>query len=129
MRQERALLAAAVVAFTVFVPAVAAADNCSGPGDCERTAGYNAAVSVASGLVALAMGLLGSSLAGTGVIPTLPQPPSPPRHKPRHGDVDADGQVYDAFLHGWVDRGTFEAGNRTRADNEEFRERNIVRDD
>ena len=39
---------------------IASAHDCSSPGDCEETAGYNAAVAIVGGAVALGVGLMGS---------------------------------------------------------------------
>lgn len=42
----------------------ALADNCSSQADCARTAGYNAAIALAGGGLALAAGLFGNAIAG-----------------------------------------------------------------
>jgi hypothetical protein len=50
----------------LIIPAgMALADNCSSPGDCEETAGYNAILAVIGGILAAVIGLLGASLSGS----------------------------------------------------------------
>lgn len=45
---------AALIAGMVVFSGVAAADNCSSPGDCEETGGYNGAIAVVGGAAAVA---------------------------------------------------------------------------
>lgn len=52
----------AVLAIAFAQPALA--DNCGSQQDCERTAGYNAAIALAGGGLALAAGLFGNAIAG-----------------------------------------------------------------
>lgn len=44
---------------------IATAHDCSSPGDCEETAGYNAAVAIVGGAVALGVGLMGAGFTTT----------------------------------------------------------------
>lgn len=59
------LLLALVVGIVAAWPDLAFAHDCSGPQDCEQTAGYNAVVSVVGALSAVIAGILGSTFAGT----------------------------------------------------------------
>lgn len=82
----------------VLVPAGAAlAHDCSGPEDCEQTAGYNAVVALAGGLLGLLSGLWASFVSSTG--PANPSAPpvtfrpglggdltSPPRQVPESSE-------------------------------------------
>ena len=63
MRSARAARLVAVLAFAAFAGALglifalaspAAADNCSSPGDCEQTGGYNGVIAVVGGIAAVA---------------------------------------------------------------------------
>lgn len=60
-----AVLLAIVAGATVLWPDLAFAHDCSGPQDCEQTAGYNAVVSVVGAVSAVVAGILGSTFAGT----------------------------------------------------------------
>ena len=63
-------LAALVAAISVALAQPALADNCSSQADCARTAGYNAAIALAGGVLALAAGLFGNAIAGGTEAPT-----------------------------------------------------------
>jgi hypothetical protein len=64
-RAARILRVAALVgAISVALAQPALADNCGSQQDCERTAGYNAAIALAGGALALASGLFGNAIAG-----------------------------------------------------------------
>lgn len=66
-RLARALRVAALVgAISIALAQPALADNCGSQQDCERTAGYNAAIALAGGGLALASGLFGNAIAGGG---------------------------------------------------------------
>ncbi|MEK7215697.1 MAG: hypothetical protein AAB289_08900, partial [Chloroflexota bacterium] len=56
---------AAVVVAGLGLAEVALADNCSGPADCEQTAGYNTGLAVTGGILAIGAGLFGSQIAAS----------------------------------------------------------------
>jgi hypothetical protein len=99
-----------VLGLLVLVPAVSSAHNCSGPADCEATAGYLTAVGVAGAVVAVVSGLLGSSMAaqsGPGPLSGGPRLIDPDTGEPlvvHDGTYEGGrpGQVWSPFG-GWVD--------------------------
>jgi hypothetical protein len=58
----RKLLCGLAFSAALWPVGLALADNCSSQGDCEQTAGYNTAVAVVGGFMALGAGLIGTSL-------------------------------------------------------------------
>ena len=69
---------------------VAFAHDCSSPGDCEETAGYNSAVAIVGGVIAVAVGVMSS-----GMTPNVP---------PVDEDVvDSDQEVTNEELDDFID--------------------------
>ena len=70
------------LACLIVWPDVALAHDCSGPQDCEQTAGYNAVVSIVGAIAAIIAGIVGSTfsstapgiVAGTSTAPITPPP-------------------------------------------------------
>jgi hypothetical protein len=60
----KALLLAIALVLVSAQPALA--HDCSSPADCEQTAGYNAVIALAGGVLALAAGLFGNAIGGGG---------------------------------------------------------------
>ncbi len=89
----RLVVPCALLVVWALLPDVAWAHDCSGPQDCEQTAGYNAVVSVVGAISAILAGILGSSFIDpTTVVPVVPQgPPRTPPHDPSKDDPDAGG--------------------------------------
>ncbi len=56
------------------------AHDCSSPGDCEETAGYNAAVAITGGAIAVAVGIMSSGMIPPDTLTDYPDevPPPPP---------------------------------------------------
>ena len=65
MTRTLALLVAAI-ALLQALALIALGHDCSSARDCEQTAGYNAVVAVAGGIVAIVAGVLGTALGGAG---------------------------------------------------------------
>jgi len=59
------------VAAVLFLPDMALAHDCSGPQDCEQTAGYNAVISMVGAVSAVLAGVLGSTVATGTTIPSV----------------------------------------------------------
>lgn len=77
-----------VIFCALMMPLVAYADNCSSPGDCMQTAGYNAIMALAGGFLGIGAGLYASRVAA-GMTPT-PTPPPPPTTNSQ-GDKEETG--------------------------------------
>jgi hypothetical protein len=77
---------------------VALGHDCSSPGDCEETAGYNGAISVIGGIIAIIAGILGTHLGGalpgvlegTTAAPPLTRATTPATATPAGPDVLMD---------------------------------------
>jgi uncharacterized membrane protein len=59
----------------------ALAHDCSSPADCEQTAGYNAVIAVAGGVLALAAGLFGNAIGGGETAAPTGEAPTPRRRR------------------------------------------------
>ncbi|WP_188526172.1 hypothetical protein [Sinisalibacter lacisalsi] len=77
----------AVAAVVALLPEAGLAHDCSGPADCEQTAGYNAVLSVVGAISAILAGVLGSSVAG-GALPGTIAGTTPPPKTPGARDDD-----------------------------------------
>ncbi len=69
------------------------AHDCSSPGDCEETAGYNAAVAIVGGAIALVSGIVGSSFATPPPDTILPDDTIPDQEKPITDTSDEDDDL------------------------------------
>ncbi|SMH30835.1 hypothetical protein [Maritimibacter sp. HL-12] len=74
----------------LLLPQTGLAHDCSGPADCEQTAGYNAVISVVGAVSAVVAGVLGSSVAG-GTVPGVIAGTTPPPATPGTRDESAEG--------------------------------------
>jgi len=95
-----ASLAWAVGVLLLLIAAAAFGHDCSGPSDCEQTAGYNAVLSVIGGLTAVLSGVLGNALTGLMNRP----PPAPDRPPWSELNRPSDDHVWDDKTGRWVRR-------------------------
>jgi hypothetical protein len=85
------VLAVALVPLILQLTAMAAlGHDCSSQADCEETSGYNGAISVIGGIIAIIAGLVGTSLGGAmpGVTPVTATPAAPPATPPVDALID-----------------------------------------
>jgi len=90
----------------ILLPQTGLAHDCSGPADCEQTAGYNAVISLVGAISAIVAGVLGSSVAGgtlPGVIAGTTAPPATPgaRDEATEGPAGETGELPPGS-EGWV---------------------------
>lgn len=109
----RAILLTGTMLAPLLLPDLAFAHDCSGPQDCEQTAGYNAVISLIGAIIAILAGVFGSTMAGTttgaivagttpppdrgtgGPVDEAPETAPPPADQSGQWQVtDADGKVH-----------------------------------
>lgn len=94
-RRALTLVGLPIAAMAIWlIPDMALAHDCSGPSDCEQTAGYNAVLSVAGAVSAVLAGILGSTIASGSTIPSVIAGTTPPPG--RRDDEGYTGKLEDA---------------------------------
>jgi hypothetical protein len=83
MRRYAPLIAAVVIFGLQIGAMVALGHDCSSQSDCEETSGYNGAIALIGGIIAIIAGILGTSLGGPATMPTTQRPEGGVAAEPR----------------------------------------------